>query len=603
MYFVIILLIIVAILFALDKIRPDFIALSALVILILSGTLSATEALSAFGNTTVILVAVLFIIGQGLTQTGITQLIGDFISLKVKTGQENKLIGLVISSVALLSSFMSSTGVVALFVPVVKKIAVNNKFNIKRLLLPVAYGGLIGGMLSLIATPPNLIVSEELRNQGYEPFNMLSFTPIGIVVLIAAIIYFILMNKFGKKDMQDARAEEGEERMRALIEKYNVEGAIYRVRLKKASPYIGKKVVETDFRQSYDANILSIVIENRVGSDLTSVKKDTVLHAGDILYIHTDEESIEKLCKDKSIERLPYLGVHQGNLRQQMGLAEIIVPYNSNFIGFDLEELGKKIKGGITILGSNMVKNVSRKKFKRHILREGDTMLVLGSKNEINNLREIPHELIVFNVPFDDKQKVNKQKALTALTITLLMITFLVINMIPPVITVMLAALALIGTRCLTMEDAYQSISWSTVILIAAMLPFATALDKTGGINLIVDNVMMVFGSGGPYMIMTGIFMVTVALSSFISNTATAVILAPIAIKMAEQASISPYTLVMTLAIAASTAYLTPVASPVNMLVVSPGGYKFMDFVKTGFVLFLLTWLICLLLVPVFFPF
>jgi di/tricarboxylate transporter len=153
------------------------------------------------------------------------------------------------------------------------------------------------------------------------------------------------------------------------------------------------------------------------------------------------------------------------------------------------------------------------------------------------------------------------------------------------------------------MEDAYQSISWSTVILIAAMLPFATALDKTGGINLIVENVMKIFGSGGPYMLMTGIFAVTVALSSFISNTATAVILAPIAIKLAEQASISPYTLVMTLAIAASTAYLTPVASPVNMLVVSPGGYKFMDFFKTGLLLFLLTWVICLLLVPVLFPF
>jgi len=295
--------------------------------------------------------------------------------------------------------------------------------------------------------------------------------------------------------------------------------------------------------------------------------------------------------------------MYKGNLRQQLGLAEIIVPYNSNFIGFNLEELGSKVQGDLTILGSNMVINPSRKKFKTHVLREGDTMLVLGSKDEINALRTIPHDLIVFNVPFDENLKVNKPKALTALVITLLMIVFLVLNLLPPVLTVLITALLLIATRCLTMEDAYQSISWSTVILIAAMLPFATALEKTGGINLIVDGVMHVFGNSGPYMLMTGIFIVTVALSSFISNTATAVILAPIAIKLAEQADISPYTLVMTLAIAASTAFLTPVASPVNMLVVSPGGYQFKDFVKTGLPLFLLAYLICMLLVPVLFPF
>lgn len=602
MYFVLGLLIIVAILFALDKIRPDYIALAALTLLILVGTLTPSEALKAFGNTTVVLVAFLFIIGQGLTQTGITQLIGDTISLKVKPGQDNKLISLIMSSVAFLSSFMSSTGVVALFVPVVQKIAANNKINIRRLLIPVAYGGLIGGMLSLIATPPNLIVSEELRNQGYEPFSMLSFTPIGLVVLSVAIVYFIIINKSGKKKKTSEEVKYGEERMKELLGKYNLRGEIYRVKLSGKSTYIGKRISETEFRQIYDVNILGIEVSERVGHSVSTVTKDTLLHKGDILYIQGIEKDVRSLSKEKNLTLLPYLGAHQGMLRQQMGLAEVIVPYNSNYVGFSLDELGRKYLSQLNILGSKRIKTPTLSDIKSQKLNEGDTMLVLGSKDEISSLRENTHDLIVFNMPFEEKLKVNKQKAFTALTITVLMIVFLVINIIPPVLTVMIASLAMIGTRCLTMEEAYQSISWSTVILIAAMLPFATALDKTGGIALIVDGIMGWIGDGGPYLLISGLFFVTVLLSSFISNTATAVILAPIAISIAENAGISPYPLVMTVAIAASTAYLTPVASPVNMLVVSPGGYRFMDFMRTGFPLFIVTWVICLFLIPLVFP-
>ena len=230
-------------------------------------------------------------------------------------------------------------------------------------------------------------------------------------------------------------------------------------------------------------------------------------------------------------------------------------------------------------------------------------MLVLSSKDELKRLRQDSHDLIVYNVPFEEKTEVNRNKAFTALSIVLLMVLFLVLNLFSPVLTVLIAVLALIGTKCLSMEDAYQSISLSTVVIIAAMLPFATAMEKTGAIQLIVDTLMKFFGTGGPYLLMTGIFISTVLLSSFISNTATAVILAPIVIKIAEEASLSPRTLVITLAIAASTAFITPVASPVNMLVVSPGRYRFMDFVKTGFPLAVITLLICLLVIPLVFPF
>ncbi len=603
MYFVLGLLILLGILFAIDKIRPDYLALAALSLLIFNGTLTAGEALSGFGNTTVILVALLFVIGQGLNQTGITQLIGDQISLRTKAGQENKLIATVMGSVALLSSFMSSTGVVALFVPVVQKISSNNNFNIKRLLLPVAYGGLIGGMLTLIATPPNLIISEELKNQGYEPFKMLSFMPVGLSVLVVGMLYFILINKFRKKDPEKIDKAEGEERMLALVDKYNLKGSLYRMKVTKKSADLKKKMSETDFRSTYSSNVLGIEVESRLETSLTAVDKDTIIRENDILYILSDEENAQLISQEKQLEILPYLGVHRNRWRQQLGLAEVIVPYNSNLIGGSLQELISFTKSRVNVLGSNRIKEPSVANIKKHVIREGDTMLVLSSKDDLKRLRQSSRDLIVYNIPFEEKTEVNRNKAFTALSIVLLMVLFLILNLVSPVLTVLIAVLALIGTKCLTMENAYQSISLSTVVIIAAMLPFATAMEKTGAIQLIVDTIMKFFGTGGPYLLMTGIFIVTVLLSSFISNTATAVILAPIVIKIAEEASLSPHTLVITLAIAASTAFITPVASPVNMLVVSPGRYRFMDFVKTGFPLAVLTLLICLLVIPFLFPF
>lgn len=602
MYFVIGLLILVAILFATDKIRPDFIALGALVILILSGTLSSNEALLAFGNPTVILVAVLFIIGQGLTRTGITQAIGNTISLRIKTGQENKLISILIATVSTIGAFMSSTGIVALFVPVVKKIANNNNFNIKKLLIPVAYAGLISGMMTLISTAPNLIVSEELSNQGYEPFQMLDFTPIGIAMLFAAIGYFILRAQFSKGEVVES-ASLGSQRMKSLLKAYNIDGEIYRIQLTRDSEYINKKVAETDLRQKYDLNILGIEAGEGLSQSMMIADKDAFLRLSNVLYLEGKQEQVSRLCNDKKVKLLEYHGVHLSLLNQQIGLAEIVIPQNSDFNNLSVEEVGSKYLKNFNILGSKRLNTTTLINLKKHTINTGESLLLLGSKNDIAHLNKNTSDYIVFNIPFDQETEVNTNKAITSIVITLLMIVFLVLNIIPPVITVSIAALLMIGSRCLTMEEAYGSINWSTVILIAAMLPFAEALDRTGGIQLIAENVMNVFGNGSPYVLITGLFIVTVILGSFLSNTATAVILAPIAIKIAEVSDISPYPIAMTIAIAASTAFLTPVASPVNMLVVAPGGYKFMDFVKTGLPMFFIALAISLLIIPILFPF
>ena len=602
MYFVIALLIVVAILFVIDVIRPDLIALGALCVLILSGTLSAEEALSSFGNTTVILVATLFIIGKGLSKTGITQAIGNGISLRIQSGQENLLTSVIMGVVGTVGAFMSSTGIVALFVPVVKRIATVNNINIKTLLMPLAFAGLISGMMTLISTAPNLIVSEELAKQGYEPFHMLDFTPIGISMLICAILYFLIRSIILKKN-DGEQVNLGSERMKSLLRKYNIDGEIFRLEITASTTFLNKKVMETELRHMYNLNILGIEADEGFATSMTIVSKDTVLRKGQILYVHGFEEDVLKVCEYKNVKLLEYKGVHSSMLKQQIGLAELVIPFNSSFIDETIATLGKERFTQFNILGSKRLKAYSLDNLKNHPIKTGESILILGSRDDIATLNNNTNDYIVFNIPFDHASELNTKKALTSIAITLLMVVSLVLNIIPPVMTILVAAVLMIGTKCLSMEEAYSSINWSTVILIAAMLPFASALEKTGGITLIVDQLQSVFGNGSPYLLISGLFVVTSLFGSFLSNTATAVIFAPIGIKIAEASSISPYPIAMTIAIAASSAYLTPIASPVNMLVVAPGGYKFMDFVRIGFPMFIIALLVSLLIIPLLFPF
>ena len=409
MYFVIALLIIVAILFVIDVIRPDLIALGALCVLILSGTLSAEEALSSFGNTTVILVATLFIIGKGLSKTGITQAIGNGISLRIQSGQENLLTSVIMGTVGTVGAFMSSTGIVALFVPVVKRISTVNNINIKTLLMPLAFAGLISGMMTLISTAPNLIVSEELAKQGYEPFQMLDFTPIGISMLICAILYFIIRSIILKKG-DGEQVNLGSERMKSLLRKYNIDGEIFRLEITASTTFLNKKVMETELRHMYNLNILGIEADEGFATSMTIVSKDTVLRKGQILYVHGFEEDVLKVCEYKNVKLLEYKGVHSSMLKQQIGLAELVIPFNSSFVDETIATLGKERFTQFNILGSKRLKSYSLDNLKNHPIKTGESILLLGSRDDIATLNNNTNDYIVFNIPFDHTSEINTKK-------------------------------------------------------------------------------------------------------------------------------------------------------------------------------------------------
>ena len=327
------------------------------------------------------------------------------------------------------------------------------------------------------------------------------------------------------------------------------------------------------------------------------------MESGDIFYAYGSSESIENMCKQNSITRLNYDNIERLRLKESFGIAEIIIPYDSSFVGSKISQIDKKEFNYVTILTTKRIGETFGVELIDHRLTAGETVLVWGTHQHLQSISENSNQLVVLNAVTQYISEDRTNKAPIAVFIAAAMVLLLITNIIPPVLSILLAAIGMVASGCISMEESYQAISWRTVFLVAALLPFSLALQKTGGVELFANLIHQLLGSASPTYLMTAMFLITAVLSMFISNTATAVILAPIAIQISIMAGISPYPIAMTVAIAASAAFVTPVSSPVNMLVVTPGGYGFKDFFVKGMPLLILTLLVCLILIPIFFPF
>ena len=594
------LLFLVAVLFTTNKFRPDLIALCAAVLLVLSGTLSAQEALSAFGNSTVIMIAALFVIGAGINNTGITKFIGDRITEAIKPGQEGKLTATITSVVGSLGAVMSSTGIVSLFIPVIQRIVHITGIDKKKIFMPLAYAGLISGMMTLISTPPNLIASDELEKNGFEPFGLLDFTLIGVSVLIAAVLYFLFINT--RKD-EEGESEPEDLSLRAMLDKYQIDLHIFSFRIAEGSELEGKSILKNNLRPRFGITLLGREVRYNRNRWIGQIDIEVPLKKEDVFFAYASDEDIEVFLAREDIVEMPYEAMEKALMNEKFSIAEVIIPFDSSLIGIPIREMGNRVLENFNILASKRLGKNTTKAIREHRLVGGETLLIWGARAQLNQLHSNTGKILVVDYKPGEEAEVNAKKAPIAGAITLFMILGLILDIVDPAITVLSAALLMIITRCMTMEGAYKVISWSTVVLVASMMPFSLALNKTGGTEAIASIVGQLSEGSSPYFILAAIFLLTSGLGMFISNTATAVILSPIAIRIAMDLGFSPYPFAMTVAIACSAAYLTPIASPVNMLVVTPGGYSFGDFFKRGIVLYLLTFAIALGLIPVLFPF
>ncbi len=595
------------VLFASNKLRMDVVALLVIISFVMSGTLSLNEAMAGFSDPNVILIAALFVVGHGLVRTGVAYQVGEWL-MKVAGNSETRMLVLLMLTVAGLGAFMSSTGVVAIFIPIVLSVSAKMKTAPARLMMPLSFAGLISGMMTLVATPPNMVVNSELLREGFDGFGFFGVTPVGLVVLVMGVGYMLVARRWLSAESGGIENKESWKRrtFRDLIRDYRLTGRARRMAIRPGSPLIGKTLDDLHLRSRYGANVVGIERWRKFRRVMVSATGSTELRARDVLLIDmTDSEvSVRQFCVDEQLEPMVLRGEYFSEQSRDVGMAEVSLIPDSELLGKSLRQVAFRSRYGLNVVGIRRQGEAMEGKLVDEELQLGDMLLVIGDWKLIRQLQQQMHDFIVLNLPAEvDDVAPAVSQAPHALFCLALMVALMLTDEVPNAIAAIVACLMMGKFRCITMEGAYKSIHWPSLLLIVGMMPFALALQKTGGVALIVQGLMDISGGHGPRIMLLSLFILCATIGLFISNTATAVLMAPIAIATAHQMGLSPYPFTMIVAIAASAAFMTPVSSPVNTLVMVPGNYRFGDFVRIGVPFTLMVMVASILLVPVLFPF
>lgn len=598
------LLAVAVLLFASGKVRMDAVALLVIVAFVLSGTLTLSEAFSGFSDPNVILIAALFIIGDGLVRTGVATSMGSWL-VKVAGNSEIKMLIYLMLTVAGLGAFMSSTGVVAIFIPVVLSVCMRMNTSPSRLMMPLSFAGLISGMMTLVATPPNLVINSELLREGLDGFSFFSVTPIGLVVLVLGIVYMLLVRFMLPGDQNESKHDK-RRTFRDLIKEYRLNGRARRLAIRPGSPLVGQRLDDLKLRERYGANIIGVERWRRFRRVIVNVNGVSEFHARDVLLIDMSSADIDlrQFCSEQLLEPMVLRGEYFSDQALDVGMAEVSLIPDSELVGKTVREMGFRTRFGLNVVGMKREGKAVEGSIVDEAIELGDILLVVGNWKQIAQLAQRGRDFVVHNMPIEvnDASPAHSQ-APHAIFCLVLMVALMLTDEIPNPIAAIIACLLMGKFRCINAESAYKAIHWPSIILIIGMMPFALALQKTGGVTLVVKGLMDIGGGQGPYLMLICLFVMCATIGLFISNTATAVLMAPIALAAAKSMGVSPYPFAMMVAMAASAAFMTPVSSPVNTLVLGPGKYSFSDFVKIGVPFTLLVMVVCVGLIPVLFPF
>ncbi len=599
-------------LFVWGKFTPDIVALLSMLSLFLFGILDLKEMLSGFSNPTVIMIAALFIIGEGISKTGWTALAGQkFVQWAGKSVP--RLLVIVTMGSGILSGFVSNTGTVATLMPVTISSAWKIGTMPSKILMPVAFGSNTGGLLTLTGTPPNIIVSNALIESGFDGFSFFEFGLIGLPLLLITLIYF---RYFGHKLLPNNKTNNKpvdiESTLHKWIESYKVDDDYYRLRVRSISPLLNTKIEDWELERKF--NITIIRIKRRHPKVLKGIKPfiefptpniEFLYH--DILTIKGETEDINRLMITFRLGLLPlepFRDELKHNLiNQEVGMTEVIVTPKSFLVGRKIRRGNYFKRFGIQLLAAS--RNTKPLLEKIITVKAGDAFLLRGTWENIELLKEQHENFVICGSPEGMAKNIDNltPKSFITLGALLLMIVLLVFKIVPGVIAALISAGIILITGCIPMAKAYKGISWISVVMIAAMIPMGLALQKTGTAQLVADSLVTYLGAIHPIVLLGGIFLMTTIFSQIINNSATAVLMAPIALLAATALHLSPEPFMIVVAISASTAFLTPVGTTTNAMVMTAGGYKFIDYVKLGAPLLLLFFILTLSLVPILWPF
>lgn len=616
MWLVLGILVTAIVLFITEWLRVDVVAVGVLLALMLTGVLTTGEALAGFSSTAVLTIAALFVVGGAVLHTGLAGTIGRRI-LTIAGDSEWRLVLVIMGAVALLSGFMSDTGTVAVLLPAIISLSINTKISPAKLLIPLAFGSLLGGAMTLIGTPPNIIVSDVLRDAGYEPFFFFSYTPMGLVLAAIGLVFMLFVGRRLLPDRRMAVEKQVVATPKELVDAYRLPENLLRLRVRRGSGLIGRNVFESELREQHGVTVLRIMRppglwelaeSGRTEADLKDTPiipdKDVTIERNDVLIVQGDYDAVNQAAIHWNLAVQPAKPKDEkALLSREVGVAELLLPPRSSLLGKTLAEVRFGTTYRLTVLAIGRPGATEMLDLKTTHLQFGDTLVVQGRWRDISRLRDFRRDFVVMGEPESEIDRPTRGKARWAAAIMVGMLVLMVGEFVPLVTAALVAALLVVLTGCLTMDKAYDAIDWKSIVLIAGMLPMSTALEKVGLVNLIATGFVDTLGGIGPLAVMIGLFLLTSIFTQVLSNTATTVVIAPIALVAAETLDIQPQAFLMAVAIAASMAFASPVASPTNTLVMGAGNYRFSDYVKVGVPLILLMLVAVALLLPVIFPF
>lgn len=599
-----------AVFFAMGKVRSDLVALCALVALLLTGTLTPQEAISGFSNQVVIMMVGLFVVGGAIVQTGLAKKASGKLMM-LAGNNEIGLFLLLMVVTAVIGAFVSNTGTVALMMPIVVSLAQKAKIRASRLLMPLAFASSMGGMLTLIGTPPNLVIQEALTESGHQPLDFFSFLPVGLVCIVVGIVVLLPLSKRflnGRQRGDDDGKARRRKTLDDLLEEYSLKDDLSVFTVTDASLVKDKSIVELDVQRRYGLSVLEVRRVKKTHAKLMKEVEqrlagpDTRLMVGDIVYVSGNKQQAEQMAADMQLDK-----TSQPLAFYDIGIAEAVLMHNSRLCGKTLRDGGLRRLYSVNVLGVRRGDDYITRNLADLKLRQGDILLIQGKWKNISRIANLAEGILVMGQPLEEAARVTLDyKAPLAAAIMVAMILTMVFDFIPvaPVTAVITAGLLMVLTGCIrSVEAAYKTINWESIVLIAAMLPMSVALEKTGASALVARMLADGLGQASPYALLAGVYFTTSLLTMFISNTATAVLMSPIALTSAMAIGVSPYPMLFAVTLGASMCFASPFSTPPNALVMQAGGYTFMDYIKVGLPLQIIMGLVMVFVLPLLFPF
>jgi len=578
------------VLFATERIRVDVISMMVLLSLILTGLLNVEEAFSGFSNPAVITVWAIYIVSEGLFITGVADYLGQRI-LGISGNNAARLTVVIMVAVGTMSAFMNNIGATAVLLPAI--VAIGRKTNIpaSKLLIPLAFGSLLGGVTTLIGTPPNLLVSSALAAAGFEPFTLFDYTPMGLIVMVSGITYFAVVGRHLLPDRHTHSAED-------LTVDYNLRDYLTELKVLPESNLIGKTIVDAHLGEEYDLTVTGLM---RAGRQVhPGILPNAHIKADDILLVKGSITKILEIQDRIGITIDPHMRLGELDLKSsEASMIEVVISQFADFAGKTLKEMDFRAKYGLTVLAIWHKETVIVNRLSDVPLQLGDILLVHGPRQRLNYLRRELAFIVLEPVTMEYRRT---NKALLSLIIFGGMILLVSTGTMHLATAVVLAAILMVLVGVLAMNEAYASIEWQSVFLIAGMLPLGIAMEQTGTAGFLSAQIIELVGGLGPRAIMVGLFLLTTIITEFMSNAAAAVLVAPIAISSAIALGVAPQAFAMGVAIAASNSFLFPIGHQASVLVYGPGGYRFFDYTKVGLPLTLMIWLLLIIFLPILWP-